>query len=109
MRIGKQFQKFDTNNIFMLSIDDFQKCLSSDTTFSEMMKYNKKLNTNGDDKKLALRIFNSLDLNKDDFLNFFDYLKLRNYNKIYNVLLEKEGEVYYENFPIAVHLFSKNV
>jgi hypothetical protein len=105
---GSAFEKCDKNKMLMLSKDDFKKCLSSDASFKKTIEFNKKIKS-VDDEKLFDRIFISLDLNKSDFINFYSYIKLRNYNKIYNILLDKEQEVNYQNFPIAVHLLSKNL
>ncbi len=105
---GMPFQNCDTEKILLLSKNDFKDCISSDPIFKNNLDFNKKINT-GDEEKLFERIFNALDLNNSNFINFYYYIKLRNFNKIYNMLLDKEQEVNYQNFPIAVHLMSKNL
>ena len=102
------FQICDKDKILLLSKNDFKTCISSDPIFQNNLDFNKKIATSSEEK-LFERIFNALDLNSSNFMNFYFYIKLRNYNRIYNILLEKEQEVNYQNFPIAVHLMSKNL
>ena len=93
----------------LLSFENFEKCLIADDTFSSMLNYNKQLNSKGDDQKFNKRVFKSLAIDNIEYVNFYGYLKLRNFNKVYKVLLDKEQQVYYQNFPIAVHMLFEDV
>jgi hypothetical protein len=62
-----------------------------------------------DENKLLSYIFNAFDLNRDKFLNLNDFIRLRNFNNAYDILLVKEAKVYFQNFPVGMHLVTNNM
>jgi hypothetical protein len=103
------YQNCVGKDTLLLSFEKFEKCLTDDETFSSMLTYNGKFFKAGDEKKFQKRVFNSLAIDNIEYVNFYGYLKLRNYNRIYKVLLDKEQEIYFENFPIAIHMLFEDV
>ena len=81
--------------------------MSTMIIFKNNIKFNLKWVT--DRNKLMKSILKSFDLDRDGFLNFYDYVSLRKFNNAYEILIEKEEAVYYKNFDVAVHMIAKNM
>jgi hypothetical protein len=62
-----------------------------------------------DEDKLLKLIFNAFDLERNGELNLYDYVALRSFNNAYDILLAKEGAVYYKNFGVAIHIICRNM
>ena len=72
-----------------------------------MLEYNKKILI--DEDLLINRILLSLDLDMKNQINFYEYIKFRNYNNAYDICLVKEKQITYKNFPAMVHFVFKNL
>ena len=95
----------DRNNL--IDLNEFKGCSIKAEYFSRMIKFNSEWIKDID--KFVKQVFNSFDTRKKDHLNLYDYVKLRNFNNAYNILLIKESKVYYKNFGVSVHMISKNL
>ena len=105
----KPFIKFDKNKDNLLNFQEFKESINSDEKkrFKNMLEYNKKILI--DEDLLINRILLSLDLDMKNQINFYEYIKFRNYNNAYDICLVKEKQITYKNFPAMVHFVFKNL
>lgn len=91
----------------MLSPQEFKDCIDSDqATYKNNLDFNAKFS---DKEKFLKYTFQALDMDMDNFLNFYDYIQLRRFNRAYSIGIAKEGKIYYKNFVVLLHIVSINV
>ncbi len=101
------FNECDKDSNKLLKIDEVTECIKSGDKFSNVITFHSQWITNMDN--FYLKVFNAFDVDRDNQLNLYDYVMLRNYNNAYDILLAKESKIYYNNFEIGIHLITKNV
>jgi hypothetical protein len=82
-------------------------CVKNDDKYKNMITFNSKFIPTSDN--LMKQTFKALDMDGDGFMNIYDYITLRSFNNAYDILLVKENAVYYQNFPVAIHIIAKDV